>query len=70
MSLKKFYYLDADQAPVFVKHSSRPSKLNIPESSTWMVYSWVSTINQWALRTYPQIKWEALSKYQYVGREG
>lgn len=65
---KRYYYLQPDTLePVFVKHTSRPALVNVPESKYWDVYRYVD--GKW--QTFgTRISWEKLCAFEFVGRSG
>lgn len=64
LSFKKYFYLNSNKAPVFVKHYARPSLANSSDGF-WTLWAW-DGLNWKQVGT---VDWKNLSKFIFLGRQ-
>jgi len=66
MKLRKFLYItNKSNCLIMIFARAYPSAHTVPISGTWIIREWHKSY--WVMPCFPEIVWETLKKFQYIG---
>jgi len=63
--MKKYLYLTSNRHVICVFAKQKPNQKNTPPSGTWVVNEFIN--GEWLMPCFPEIMWETLRKFIYIG---